>query len=488
MTDWILRGGEVIDGSGRTRRRADVAIAGDRIAAVGVVDKVEGAHELNVSGKIVAPGFIDVHTHDDRALFVTPEMSAKASQGVTTVVTGNCGVSLAPLVLSAPPPPPLDLIGDKADYHHERFADYLAALDRAPAALNAACLVGHSTLRVGAMGALDRPADQTELAKMGERLQEALDAGAIGLSTGLAYAPAFHAPAAEIETLAALLRPARALYTTHMRNEGEAVLDSLEESFAAGRTAGVPVVISHHKTVGRNNFGRTAETLPVIAAAIARQEAGLDAYPYIASSTVLSVAQAARALKVLVTWSKSAPEQAGRELSTIAADWGLSEAEAVERLQPAGAVYWTMDEGDVQRVLAFEHTMIGSDGLPHDTHPHPRLWGAFPRVLGYYCRELGLFSLEEAVRRMTGLPAYRFGLADRGILTAGAYADVTVFDPETVADRATFETPTTPAAGIEHVFVNGGLVWSECKPTGDRPGRALRRQQMLAEARSRAVH
>src|SRR5262245_46788070 len=174
MTDWILRGGEVIDGSGRPRRRADVAIAGDRIAAVGVVSKVAGAREIDVAGKIVAPGFIDVHTHDDRALFAAPEMAAKASQGVTTVVTGNCGVSLAPLVLDRAPPPPLDLIGDAGDYHHRRFADYLASLDRAPAALNAACLVGHSTLRVGAMTALDRPAEKGELAQMGERLQEAL--------------------------------------------------------------------------------------------------------------------------------------------------------------------------------------------------------------------------------------------------------------------------------------------------------------------------
>jgi N-acyl-D-amino-acid deacylase len=425
-----------------------------------------------------------VHTHDDRALFATPEMAAKASQGVTTVVTGNCGISLAPLLLDQPPTPPLDLIGDIADYRYARFSDYLAAIDKSPAALNAACLVGHSTLRVGAMTALDRPAEKTELARMGERLQEALDAGAIGLSSGLAYAPASHAPAAEIEALVGLLRPAGALYTTHMRNEADAVVQSLEESFAAGRAAGVPVVISHHKTVGRENFGRTVETLPLIEAAIARQEVGLDAYPYIASSTVLaSAAQAAQALKVLVTWSKSAPEQAGRELSAIAADWGVSEKEAVERLQPAGAVYWTMDEADVQRVLGFPHTMIGSDGLPHDTHPHPRLWGAFPRVLGYYCRELGLFSLEEAVRRMTGLSAYRFGLAGRGILAPGGYADVTVFDPETVADRATFEKPTIPAAGIEHVFVNGRPVWREGRPTGERPGRTLRRQQQQAEAR-----
>ena len=483
MTGYILRGGEVIDGGGGTRFRADVAIAGDRIAAVGEVDRGAGMREIDVSGKVVAPGFIDVHTHDDRALFATPEMAAKASQGVTTVVTGNCGISLAPLSIDHAPPPPLDLIGDAADYRYGRFADYLAALDRAPAAVNSACLVGHSTLRVGAMRALDRPAEVVELARMCELLQEALDAGAVGMSSGLAYAPAEHAPPAEIEALAALLRPTGALYTTHMRNEGDRVLDSLEESFAVGRAAGVPVVISHHKTIGRQNFGRTAATLPVIAAAIAQQQVGLDAYPYIASSTVLTAAQAARATKVLVTWSRSAPEQAGRELAVIAADWGVSPKDAVERLQPAGAIYWMMDEADVQRVLSFPHTMIGSDGLPHDSHPHPRLWGTFPRVLGHYCRDLGLFGLEEAVRKMTGLPAARFGLSGRGTVAAGACADITVFDPATVIDRATFEQPTIPAAGIEYVFVNGRPVWAEGRSTGERSGRALRRQQMRADTR-----
>jgi N-acyl-D-amino-acid deacylase len=480
MTDYILRGGEIIDGSGRPRFFADLAIAGDRIAEIGAVAKTTGAREIEVSGNIVAPGFIDVHTHDDRALFATPEMAAKASQGVTTVVTGNCGISLAPLSLDHAPPPPLDLIGDTADFRYRRFADYLAALDRMPSAINAACLVGHSTLRIGAMSALGRPAEPREIDRMRELLQEALDAGAVGLSSGLAYAPAEHAPPAEIEALAALLKPAGALYTTHMRNEGDRVLDSLEESFAVGRRAGVPVVISHHKTVGRANFGRTAATLPVLAAAIAAQPVGLDAYPYIASSTVLSAGQAERAAKVLVTWSKSAPEQAGRELSAIAADWGVTVAEAVGRLQPAGGIYWTMDEPDVQRVLSFPHTMIGSDGLPHDFHPHPRLWGTFPRVLGHYCRDLGLFSLEEAVRKMTGLPAARFGLAGRGAIAEGAYADITVFDPTSVIDRATFEQPTRPAAGIEHVFVNGRPAWTEGKPSGERPGRALRRQQLQA--------
>jgi N-acyl-D-amino-acid deacylase len=481
MADFILRGGEVIDGSGRARYRADIAISGDRVAEIGAVGMVAGAREIDVAGKIVAPGFIDVHTHDDRALFATPKMEAKISQGVTTVVTGNCGISLAPLVLDQAPPPPLDLIGATADFRYERFADYLSALDRTPAAVNAACLVGHSTLRVGSMSALDRPADSHELHNMRLLLQQALAEGALGLSSGLAYAPAEHAPPNEIEALAALLRPAGALYTTHMRNEGDHVLESLEESFAVGRASGVPVVISHHKTIGRANFGRTAETLPAIAVAIERQEIGLDAYPYIASSTVLTSArQAAGASKVLVTWSKTAPEQAGRELSLIAAEWGTSVEETINRLQPAGGIFWTMEEGDVQRVLSFPHTMIGSDGLPHDVHPHPRLWGTFPRVLGHYCRDLGLFGLEEAVRKMTSLPAVRFGLSGRGRLAAGIYADVTVFDPATVGDRATFEQPTNPSAGIEHVFVNGQLVWSEGKSSDERPGRALRRQQLQA--------
>src|SRR3954453_22462476 len=354
MTDWILRGGSVIDGTGGPRFRADVAIADDRITAVGEAPKAQGAREIDVTGLIVAPGFIDVHTHDDRALFASPDMAAKASQGVTTVITGNCGVSLAPLAPERAVPPPLDLIGDTADYAYPRFSDYLDALDRTPPAINAACLVGHSTLRAATMSELDRPARKDEIARMQERLQEALDAGAVGMSSGLFYAPAFHAQPSEIEALATLLRPAGALYTTHMRDEAEHVLDSLDESFAAGRAAQVPVVISHHKTTGVANFGRTAETLPKIAAAMARQEIGLDAYPYIASSTVLRTERLDEAQKVLITWSKSAPEQAGRELGDIARDWGVGILEAVERLQPAGAIYWMMDEADVQRVLAFE--------------------------------------------------------------------------------------------------------------------------------------
>lgn len=484
--DLVLRGGTVLDGGGAAGVTADLAIDGDRIAAIGRLAQGSGAAEIDVAGLAVAPGFIDVHTHDDRALLSQPEMAPKASQGVTTVIVGNCGISLAPMVPAGPLPPPLDLIGS-AEYRYRRFADYLAALDAAPAAVNAAALVGHSTLRAGAMDRLDRPASERETEAMRERLADALEAGAIGLSSGLWYAPANAAPKAELVELARELHKAGAVYTTHMRDEGDHVLESLDESFAVGREASVPVVISHHKVLGAENFGRTAETLPKIKAAMAQQPIGLDAYPYVASSTVLRAENIPRAIKILVTWSKPHPEASGRELAAIARDWGVSAEAAAERLQPAGAIYFMMSEADVRRVLAFEHTMIGSDGLPHDRHPHPRLWGTFPRVLGHYCREEKLFPLEEAVRRMTGLPAERFGLAGRGRLRPGAYADVTVFDPAAIIDRASFAEPTLPAAGIPLVLVNGQAVWRDGAATGARPGRALRRQQMKREARSQGA-
>ncbi|HEX9491578.1 MAG TPA: D-aminoacylase [Stellaceae bacterium] len=481
--DLVLRGGRVLDGTGAAAIGADVAIAGDRIAAIGRVPRGSGRQEIDVTGLAVAPGFIDVHTHDDRALLATG-MDAKISQGVTTVIAGNCGISLAPLVPRGTLPPPLDLIGDEGSYRFARFADYLDALDAAPPATNAACLVGHSTLRVGAMDALERAADESEIAAMRRALGEALEAGAIGLSSGLWYAPANAAPKSEIVALAKLASAAGAVYTTHMRDEADHVLDSLDETFAVGREASLPVVISHHKVLGRKNFGRTEQTLPKIAAAIAMQPLGLDAYPYIASSTVLRPQNVPLALKVLITWSKSRPETAGRELAAIAQEWGVSEQEACARLQPAGAIYFMMNEADVRRVLAFEHTMIGSDGLPHDVHPHPRLWGTFARVLGHYCREERLFPLAEAVRKMTALPAARFALAGRGRLAPGAYADVTVFDADAIIDRATFAAPTTPAAGIHLVLVNGTPVWRDGAATGARPGRALRRQRMQAGERA----
>ena len=309
-------------------------------------------------------------------------------------------------------------------------------------------------------------------------VQEALDAGAIGCSSGLYYEPARAAPTEEVIDVCRPLSARKALYCTHMRDEGDRVVDSLEETFRIGRELKVPVVVSHHKVVGTPNHGRTRETLPLIAERMKAQGIGLDCYPYCASSTILTADRAAIATRTLVTWSTPHPEFAGKELAEVASTMGLSEAEAANRLIPAGAIYFSMDEADVQRVLAFEHTMIGSDGLPHDTAPHPRLWGTFPRVLGHYSRGLGLFPLETAVYKMTGLTARTFGLKDRGVLKEGAYADLCVFNAHIVDEAATFARPIQPAKGIEAVILNGAITWRDGKSTGARPGRVLRRRQV----------
>jgi N-acyl-D-amino-acid deacylase len=472
--DTLIRNAAVVDGTAAPRFAADLAIRGDRIAALGRLDGWSASREVDAGGLVAAPGFIDAHTHDDVLLLRDPAVQAKASQGVTTVITGNCGVSLAPLA-SPVLPPPFDAIAAPADFKYRRFGEYLEDLEGHPAALNAACLVGHSTLRAGAMAALDRPADARELAAMRAAAVESVADGALGLSTGLYYAPASAAPTAEVIELCRPLQAMGALYVTHMRDETAHVMDSLDETFAIGRAAGLPAIVSHHKCAGLPNHGRSAETLPHIARAMAQQPVALDCYPYAASSTVLRADAVARSSRVIITWSKTRPDFAGMDLARIAELMGCGVAEAVPRLQPAGAIYFQMSEDDVRRILAFPATMIGSDGVPGDAHPHPRLWGTFPRVLGHYCREERLFDLETAVHKMTGLTARNFGLKDRGVLRPGAFADITLFDPATVIDRATFEAPTTPAAGISLVIVNGTPVWDRGRATGARPGRVLRR-------------
>ena len=309
---------------------------------------------------------------------------------------------------------------------------------------------------------------------MQKLVDEALEAGAIGLSTGLYYEPARAATTEEVIEVCRPLSARNALYCTHMRNEAEGVVESLEETFRIGRELAIPVVVSHHKVLGTPNYGRSAETLPIIEKAMRSQKVGLDCYPYRASSTILSWSRVGIASKVLVTWSKPHPELSGMDLKDIARTMNLSEEEAVQKLLPAGAIYFSMDEADVQRILGFEHTMIGSDGLPHDAAPHPRLWGTFARVLGHY-RRLGLFSLEEAVHKMTGLTARTFGLADRGAVKEGFAADLVLFDEAAIDDAASFEKPVAPSKGIDTVIVNGEPVWHDGQPTGARPGQVLTR-------------
>jgi N-acyl-D-amino-acid deacylase len=474
----VIRNGTVIDGTRAPRYEADVALQEGRIVAIGRLDEARADSEIDASGKIVAPGFIDAHTHDDRLMLSAPAMAPKVSQGVTTVVAGNCGISLAPAPngMQAPVPVPLDLLDDEgAWFRFKTFKEYVQALHAAPAAVNCALLVGHSMLRVQTMDGLERPASAGEIGRMRAMVDEALAAGAIGVSTGLYYEPACAAPAEEVIEICRPLSQRNGIYCTHMRDEGDQVIESLEETFRVGRELGVPVVVSHHKVVGRPNHGRSAQTLPLIRARMREQAIGLDCYPYCASSTILSFGRTLIASKTLVTWSKPHPQFAGMALDEIAAKMNLSLEKTVEKLLPAGAIYFSMDESDVQRILAFESTMIGSDGLPHDAAPHPRLWGTFARVLGHYARGLNLFPLETAVYKMTGLTAKTFGLADRGVLKEGFAADITIFDAGAVDEAASFAKPIQPAKGIDRVIVNGVIIWRGGKPTGARPGCVLQR-------------
>ncbi len=324
------------------------------------------------------------------------------------------------------------------------------------------------------MAQLDRPASDGEIAAMAELLREALQAGAIGFSTGLFYPPSRAAPPEEIVALLKEIEGSRAVYTTHMRDEADHIDAALDESFETARQANVPLIISHHKCMGRRNFGRSIDTLKRIDEAAKGQPIALDVYPYEAGSSILLPELADKAQRVRLTWSKPYPHLAGQDLADIAAQWSVSQQEALSRLSPGGAIYYMMDQADVDRILQHRSAMIGSDGMPHDQFPHPRLWGTFPRVLGHYARNRGLFSLEEAIHRMTGLTAEKFGLDGRGTIAAGAYADLVVLDPATIIDRATFDDPTAPAEGIHAVFVNGEAVFDRDGPTQSRPGRVLR--------------
>ena len=478
--DLIIRDVTVFDGTGKPRFQADIGVTGDRIVAVGDLSASTADREIVATGKAVAPGFIDAHTHDDRAVLCGPEcMLCKMSQGVTTVVVGNCGISLSPVCMKSRPVPPLDLLGDESWWTFDSFGEYADRLARDPSPVNTYALIGHMSLRVEAMnGDTQRAATDKESEHMRQRLAAALAEGASGFSTGLYYPPNGMAPTQEVIAVAEALRNAGGIYVTHMRDEANDVMLSIEETLKIGRDTGSPVVISHHKCSMPENFGRSVETLPAIDRAALRQKVDFDVYPYPAGSTVLMPNRLRPDVKVQLTWSVPHPEMAGKMLSDIARGWNTSEKDAAERLLPAGAIYFQMDEDDVQSIMAHRLSMIGSDGLPHDSYPHPRLWGTFPRVLGHYARDLGLFSLETAVRKMTGHTAEVFGMTDRGMIRAGAYADLVLFDPATVKDASTYDAPTKVSEGIVETWVNGrsAYVYGQGATT-ERAGRLVTRNR-----------
>ncbi len=473
--DTLIQDASVLDGSGAPAQLLDVALREGFIFEIGPSLKCRARSVVEANGLVLTPGFIDVHTHDDTSVIRNPSMLPKLSQGVTTVIVGNCGISAAPVSLRGDPPDPMILLGGPEVFRFSTFSSYVAAIQEAHPAVNVGALVGHTSLRNNHMDRLDRVASDAEIEGMRAQLRESLENGALGLSTGLAYTSANAASAGEVLALAKPLASVGAVYVTHMRTEMDAILEAMNEAFDLGRAANVPVILSHLKCAGIDNWGRSDEVLLALDEARSRQLAGCDCYPYAAGSSTLDLRQVDPRVQITITWSTQHPEVAGKSLAEIARAWNLSQHDAAKILQPAGAIYHSISEADMRRILTHPATMIGSDGLPNDPRPHPRLWGTFPRVLGRYCREEKLIPLPSAVHKMTGLSAQRFGLPRRGLIREGFCADLVLFDPEKIIDTATFSDPVRPAEGISGVWVNGVLSYTADGATGNRGGRFLPR-------------
>jgi N-acyl-D-amino-acid deacylase len=526
VLDLKITGGHVFDGTGTPAVRADVGITGESITAVGDLAREPAGQTLDASGLMVAPGFIDMHSHSDWRLFGNRRAESKIRQGVTTEVVGNCGFSPAPVspefredmrgfALYVPP---------GMDFSWVSVEEFLRRYEEEGLALNVAQLIGHGTLRLAAMGFARRPPSAKELATMRSLMEAAMADGACGLSTGLIYAPGSYAETAEIVEIAKGAAAAGGFYASHIRGEGATLLDAVAEAIRVGREGGLPVQVSHIKAAGRAHWGRVGAALALIDGARAEGlDVMADVYPYTASSTTIrtllpdwvleggieamlgrlrdpatrgriraDMAQGpvlARGLEwsdIMIASAPSHPEIEGLRLDEIARNWGKDPVEvAFDVIQSekgrGNIILFQLDEADLRRALVHPRVMIGSDGSSlatsgpmADGKPHPRSYGTFPRVLGRYARDERVLPLETAVHKMTGLPAARLGLGDRGVIRPGAKADIVAFSREGVRDLATYEDPHRYAAGISHVLVNGRTVIRDGEHTGSLPGRVLR--------------
>ncbi|HSL58792.1 MAG TPA: D-aminoacylase [Acidimicrobiales bacterium] len=477
-----IRDVRIVDGTGAPAAEGDVGIAGGRIVAVGRVGAA--AADVDGRGRTLTPGFVDVHTHDDGALVNHPDLAFKTTQGCTTLVIGNCGFSAAPTVATGRRDPVLGLDVDLPDLDAFRAA----VADARPAA-NAVALIGHNTIRTRVMGDERREPTPAELDEMRGHVRRAMEQGACGFSTGLVYEPGRYSATDEIIELAREVAPFDGLYATHMRNEGDRLIESVEETLriVAG-AGGLRAQISHHKAAGRRNWGKVAESLARVDRANAEgADVTLDVYPYTAGSGPLAQYVDAQrpdpefSAIVRIATCPAFPAYEGRMVADIAAERGVGPDEIVKEIVNAKrgrstlCIHFTLDEADIETNLRHPLVMVGSDGIPDlDGVPHPRLFGTFPRVLGEYVRSRGVLGFEDAVRRMTSLSCDRFGLTDRGRVVEGGWADLVLLDPDVVADTATYDDPQRHAVGIDTVWVAGAAVVDGGAPTAARPGRRLR--------------
>lgn len=484
--DLVIRNASIVDGSGASGRMGDVAIEDGRIVRVGEVAG-EARREIDGTGKVLAPGFVDTHAHDDGALLRYPGMEFKLSQGVTTVVVGNCGFSVAPATREAGrlvTGSAILNVGD-APITWADQAGYAEAVNARRPSVNAMALIGHNTLRYAAVGTENRAPTADEQARMRGWVEQGMEQGACGLSTGLIYEPGRWCTTEELIDLCRPVGAYRGVYATHMRNEGEQLLDSVEETLGIGHGAGCAVHISHHKSSGRAAWGLVPKSLARVDEAAKSQRVTLDMYPYTAGSTRLEALQRLGrvdrefAQAVRLATAPGHEEWQGKTVAEVADALDLPVDQAIERIlagpgRETVCIQFSMDEADVEANLRHPLVMIGSDGLPvMEGLPHPRLFGTFPRVLGHYVRERGVLTLEDAVRRMSALPAEVFGLTGRGTIAEGMHADLVLFDPATVRDTATYDDPKRESEGIDLVVVNGLIGYEDGKHTGAGSGRML---------------
>lgn len=481
--DYTIREATVIDGTGREGFVADVSIAEGRIAAIGQGEAA--THDIDGRGLVLAPGFVDTHSHDDGAFIRYPGMEFKLAQGVTTDVSGNCGFTPFPNEPGRRYMPG-DIVGMDSDWTD--LEGYYAACERARPAINNMMLVGHNRLRAHVVGLEKRAATADELREMRSLVRQAMEQGACGLSTGLIYEPGRYSDTEEVIALAEECAPSGGLYATHMRNEGDGLLEAVDEAITIASAAGIGLHISHHKSAGKRNWGRVPESLAKVDAAnAAGSNITLDVYPYTAGSgpmwqyVNLDAIDTEWASNVLIASCPDYREWEGKTVPEIAQEheWGVNEAVrnilTSERGREVICIHFIIDEADIEANLRHPRMMIGSDGIPDlRGRPHPRLFGTMPRVLGEYVRSRGVIGLEEAVRRMTSLACERFGIAERGYVREGLVADLVLFDANEVRDLATYQDPKQEPAGIRTVWVNGELAYDEGRHTGVGSGQMLR--------------